>query len=93
MIAFDVYLNGEKLCTAGGDELTSLTAAVGFFPKRYKRDKLGPALSVSGVASRPEEFSEWAHRELHAGDKVEIQVVESSGVDKVVRCHRPAHAR
>ena len=75
MIAFDVYLNGEKLCTAGGDDLTSLTAAVGFFPKRHKRDKLGPALGISGVVSQPEEFLEWAHRELQAGDKVEIQGV------------------
>jgi hypothetical protein len=93
MIAFEVYLNGKKICTAGGDELTSMTAAVSFFPKRYKRDNLNPALSVSGVVSRPEEFLEWAHRELETGDKVEIQVVDSLTSDKALRCHRPAHAR
>ena len=93
MITFDVYLNGEKVCTAGNLELTSLTAAINFFPKRYRHDKLGPTLSVGGVVSQPEEFLDWAYRELRVGDRVEIQVVESSSADKVLRRHRPAHAR
>jgi hypothetical protein len=93
MIAFEVYLNGEKICTAGSNEITSVTAAVNFFPKRYNRDKLGPALTVSGVASRPEEFLDWAHRELRVGDRVEVQVVESYTPDKAFRTFRPAHAR
>jgi hypothetical protein len=37
MIAFDVYLNGEKVCTAGSDDLTSVTAAVNFFLLRRHR--------------------------------------------------------
>ena len=93
MIAFDVYLNGEKVCTAGNEDLTSVTAAVNFFPKGYRRDKLSPTLTVDGVASQPEEFLDWAYRELRVGDRVEIQVVESSTADKVLRRHRPAHAR
>ncbi len=93
MIAFEVHLNGQKVCTAGSDEVTSLTAVVNFFPKRYRRDKLSPTLRVSGVASRPEEFLEWAYRQLQVGDRVEIEVVESSTADRVFRCLRPAHAR
>ena len=92
MIAFDVYLNGEKVCTAGNNDLTSLTATVNLFPRRYRRDKLSPTLHVSGVVSRPEELLEWAYRKLRVGDRVEIEVVESSTADKVLRCLRPAHA-
>jgi hypothetical protein len=93
MIAFDVYLNGEKVCTAGNNDLTSLTATVNFFPKRYKHDQLSPTLTVGGVVSKPEEFLDWVHRELRVGDRVEVKVVESSKADRVLRRRRPAHAR
>ncbi len=93
MIAFDVYLNGGKVCTAGSDDLTELSAAVHLFPRRHRRDNLGPTLAVSGVASTPEEFLEWAHRQLRVGDKVEIEVVESITADEAHRRLRPAYAR
>ena len=90
MIAFDVYLNGGKVCTAGGDGLTELSAAVYLFPRRHRRDNQGLTLAVSGVAATPEEFSEWAHRQLRIGDKVEIEIVESPTSDKARRRLRPA---
>jgi hypothetical protein len=87
MIAYEVYVNGVKVCTAGGHELTALSGAVNFFPNRP--DRLGPMLTVSGVISQPEEFWHWTHRELHVGDRVEIRVVESSRADDVVSKDRP----
>lgn len=90
MIAYEVYLNGAKVCTAGGSELTALTGAVNFFPNRP--DKLGPLLTVSGVVSQPEEFLHWAHCDLRVGDRVEIRVVDATRVDKVISRDRPGHA-
>ena len=87
MIAYEVYVNGEKICTAGGTELTALSGGVNFFPSRP--DRLGPLLTVSGVISKPEEFLHWAHRELHVGDRVEIRVVETPQVDDAARRDRP----
>jgi hypothetical protein len=93
MIAFDVYLNGKKVCTAGGDDLTELSAAVYFFPRRHRRDNLGPTLAVAGVAPRPEEFFEWAYSRLRVGDKVQVKVVEAPRADKALHRRRPAYAR
>ena len=90
MIAYEIYLNGKKVCTAGGSELSVLTGAVNFFPNRS--DQLGPLLTVSGVVSKPEEFLHWAHRELRIGDSVEIRVIESSIVDEVIRRDRPGES-
>ena len=90
MIAYEVYLNGEKLCTAGGAELTALTGTLTFFPNRP--DELGPLLTVGGVVCNPEEFLHWAHRGLRVGNRVEIRIVESSKADEPISRDHPGHA-
>jgi len=87
MIAYEVYVNGERLCTAGGSELTALTAGVNFFPNRP--DKLGPHLTVGGGAYKPEEFLHWGNRGLRPGDRVEIRIVEASKADEPISRERP----
>ena len=84
MTAFDIYLNGEKVCTAGGSELTALSSAVSLGPT-YPDKKA--VLTVSGflISSQAQEFLNWGHRDLRVGDRVEIQVVETSAVDKPTR--------
>jgi hypothetical protein len=93
MIAYEVYVNSEKVCTAGGSELSVLSAGVNFFPNRP--DKLGPQLTVSGVVTvggvdyEPEEFLHWGNRGLRPGDRVEIVIVEASKADEPISRDRP----
>jgi hypothetical protein len=84
MTAFDIYLNGEKVCTAGGGDLFALTAAVSLRPI-YPEQKA--VLTVSGIlgVSQAQEFLNWGQRGLRVGDRIEIQVVETSAVDKPTR--------
>jgi hypothetical protein len=89
MIAYDVYLNGKRVCTAGGSDLMALTSAVTFFPNRL--DKLGPLLTVGGALVDQKEYLHWAHQELRVGDRVEIRIVDTIRVDEVLRRDRPGH--
>ena len=82
MIAYEVYLNGEKICVAGGRALTAVTGSVNYFPNRP--DQLGPLLTVGAMVDQ-KEYLQWAHQSLRAGDKVEIRVVDLEEVDAPVR--------
>jgi hypothetical protein len=91
MIALRVKLNGTLLCVAGADDLSVLNTivnAVGNLgPKTKKRRDEPPDvyLSVGGLTSRLEGLDEhlrWAGEQpLRMGDRVEVEIVETSDVD------------
>lgn len=77
MIAFEVLVNGKKLCTAGVGEKGVLNASI-LGPK-------SPRLRVGGLCN--EEHVVWisprpAAHELKAGDEVTIRVVETDVADE-----------
>jgi hypothetical protein len=91
MIAFDVYLNGKKLCRAGINETGVLTGHVMWLVQRKKgnRRKSLPAymdVSVTGLETFEEEDAgmhlRWANRRLKVGDSVRFVVVEAAKVDR-----------
>jgi hypothetical protein len=90
MRAFQVYLNGKKLCTAGvGDDgvlSAILTWVRGARNTPSQRSKLVQGedlfIQVGGLISPVEEHVIWLQRSLRVGDDVRIAVVERAAVDR-----------
>lgn len=80
MRAFEVYLNGKKLCVAGIGDAGVLTACVGLATGK------GPIelhLHVGGLISTSRESVTWVGQQsLHVGDKVQVELVEVPSVDE-----------
>ena len=86
MIAFEVHLNGKKLCTAGLGELGVLTSIVSWRgPQPLKDGTVPPGaelrLEVGGLSAPAEEHVRWAQRDLRIGDEVRISVIEAGVAD------------
>ncbi len=87
MIAFEVYVNKVKVCTAGLDELDYIFSNLACSLNKDRRpDDPTIIFSVSGVAGK--EMFSWAHYSLAIGHRVEIRIVDSSKADKPkrIRC-------
>ena len=84
MLAFEVYINGKKRCTAGIRGPCVLTAALCWVLRepgsRRKRQQL--TLGVGGLTVRSDEDLQWLQRELQRGDEVTIRIIEAAQVDK-----------
>jgi len=108
MVAFEVYINGKKKCTAGIAGPAVLTAAVTWVlrnpaARHLRRKEMN--LGVGGMVSRSDEFRDWVQRDLRVGDEVTIRIIESATVDKPkkrrrlratpaqIRQHKQAHLK
>jgi hypothetical protein len=94
MIAFEVYLNGKKLCTAGVGDLGVLSTCLCWRgPHPYKKG--GPPvaeyirLDVGGIVESFREHVRWVDRKIKCGDMVSIKIVELTSVDKPREKQRP----
>jgi hypothetical protein len=82
MIAFEVYLNGKRLCTAGiGDDGVLNADVVG-----NGRDEV--YLRVGGLISPIDEHVTWRTLKVRTGDEVHVKVIETANVDKPQKRHR-----
>jgi hypothetical protein len=78
MRAFEIYLNGKKLCVAGmeqGDLLFSIGCG------GNKQGRGGVGLGMTGM-SATHETVRWQQRSLQMNDKVRIKIVEAKSADK-----------
>jgi hypothetical protein len=76
MQAFEIYLNGEKVCVAGVKDDESLTADVCYAPG-------GAFLHVGGATGPQGDQSRWVDlKPLKVGDKVTIKIVNTNGIDE-----------
>jgi hypothetical protein len=86
MIAFEVRLNGQRLCTAGHADISVLSALINHVSRR--RDLL---FSVSGLtqgAQGPSQHLDWVnHSRLSVGDEISIKIAD------VPRCDAPKDVR
>ena len=86
MRAFEVYLNGKKLCLAGIGDDGVLTAIVNWVTRGGKGDLF---LEVGGLISPVREHVAWIKQKpLRVGDQLQITLVEKSAVDKPTEKHR-----
>jgi len=80
MRAFEVHLNGEKLCLAGvGKGILAIT--VNWVARPRRSDEIG-GLAVGGLIDATGRHVEWTNRRLQIGDEVRIKVVEKDAVDR-----------
>ena len=79
MRAFEVHLNGKKLCLAGIGDDGVLTAIANGVRGRRGSDL---SLDVGGLISPTEQYVSWVRRRrLHVDDKITVRVVEKKAVD------------
>jgi len=80
MKAFQVHLNGRKLCTAGFSEHDVVLSAIVDYVSGNGRDEL--ALTVGGLISPKEEYVRWVKRKkLRIGDEIRLRIIETQSAD------------
>lgn len=80
MRAFEVYLNGKKLCLAGIGNDGVLTTIVNWVARKGRGDLF---LEVGGLVSSADEHVAWINQKpLRVGDQLRIKLVETSSVDE-----------
>jgi hypothetical protein len=92
MRAFEISINGKKVCTAGIEEgvLSAILSLVMRAPEGESGEKAleGPKLEVGGLLTQGEgarENADWLSRDLTTGDEVTIRLVEVDSVDAPLR--------
>jgi hypothetical protein len=78
MRAFEIHLNGKRLCVARMEEGT-LLFSVGCTANKHGRGAVG--LSMTGLLPTLETVL-WKHRALRKNEQVRIKVVETQTVDR-----------
>jgi predicted RNA-binding protein with RPS1 domain len=89
MIAFEVCLNGAKLCTAGVGDLGVLSAILCWVRREGESTQTKEAgnieeeltLDVSGLIHAESEQVHWSERQVSVGDEVNIRIVNVDAVD------------
>jgi len=80
MKAFQVRMNGRKLCTAGFSERDVVVTAIIDYVSGHGEDEL--ALSVRGLISQKEEHVQWVERKkLRIGDEILVKIIETESAD------------
>jgi hypothetical protein len=105
MIAYEVKVNGKKICVAGARDLSVLTATIVACgklgprtkPPRPDEVKTDVYLNVSALTGRADESRDvhlnWASlRPLSVGDVIQINVVDVAKADRP-RSRSPARRR
>ena len=100
MIAFEVFLNGNKVCTAGVGDLGVLTAMLTWVRREGKNTESKESrnveeeltLNVGGFVSSKNEHVRWTDDKLTVGDEVCIRIInlESVGPASVRSTEDPA---
>jgi hypothetical protein len=86
-IAFEVYLNGKKICTAGVGNMGVLSAVLAYRGVQPYEEGGPPVseyltLDVGGYLPDSKEHIRWRERKLKPGDSVTVKIVKAESVDK-----------
>lgn len=83
MRVFDVYLNGEKLCTAGTEEECALTSIIAYVRNGKGTDCF---MSVGASVGPAGDSANWvSQQQLKAGDEITVRIRESDEADQPSR--------
>jgi len=83
MQAFEVQLNGRKLCLAGVGNYGVLSAIVSWVSGKRGSDCF---LQVGGLISPTQEYVDWVrHHPVKEGDKIQVSVLVADSVDEPAR--------
>jgi len=80
MRAFEVNLNGKRLCVAGfaGDGV--LNTVVNHITGHGREPHL--ELRIGGLISATQEHVDWHYSKLSVGDEVTLKIIETDAVDE-----------
>jgi hypothetical protein len=89
MIAFEVSLNGKKVCVAGVGHLGVLTTMLSWVRREGRNTETREpenvdeelTLNVGGLISSKNEHVRWTENELTVGDEVRVRVMNLESVD------------
>lgn len=79
MRAFEISLNGKKLCLAGIGNDGVLSTTITYVPFRRRRET---RLYIGGLVLPQNEHVFWKQSILRLGDEVRLKIVEKNSVDK-----------
>ena len=87
MICFDLFVNGEKLCTAGHEDIAVLTCMMVYVRPHEPVDSLYTSLGGLCLdASQGSIHSDWINRlPLKVGDEITVRIVDSETADRPVK--------
>ena len=91
MLAFEISLNGKKLCVAGIGDDGLLTANVNGFLKSGESDL--SSLAVGGFVNSTDEHLRWIPvKQLRVNDEVKIRIVDVASPDEPLERYRKGKA-
>ena len=82
MRAFQIVLNGKRICVAGIPNDGVLSATVTYVPFRKRRET---RLYVGGLDVDKNEHVSWKEAIFRAGDEVRVKIVETKTLDVPIR--------
>jgi hypothetical protein len=89
MRAFELYVNGKKIGTAGVGDYGVLSAIVTWVGRtgrtplaKRKRTVEDVGVVLGGLISETEEHLRWHQQPLGIGDEVSVKVIEAASVDR-----------
>lgn len=86
MTAFEIRINGKKVCTVGLNEPGVVSTIVswlrGVQRKKGSRTAERTDIRIGGLNSRTETHYTWLTRGLRVGDEVKLNVVTKKKVDR-----------
>lgn len=82
MIAFEIFVNGEKRFTAGGEEYQAINGLLSLIRLPLpKPDDLTLTFATSAITPGADRVALWPILGLAVGDRVEIRIVDVQSVD------------
>ncbi len=88
MIAFEIFVNGQKKFTAGGDDFLALTTSLTLLHHLDSTD-YSLLFNTSGIVEEPPTTTCWPDCEIVPGDRIEIRVIHAEVVDtpeRITKC-------
>lgn len=79
MRAFEVYLNGKRLCVAGIGDNGVLTTIIDHVSGHGRNEE---HVHIGGLISSTGEHVGWGRKRLKTGDEVRVKIVESTSVSR-----------
>ena len=80
MRAFEVHLNGKRLCVAGFDGDGVLNTVVNHLAGPGRDAVL--ELRIGGLISSTDEHVDWHYAKLSVGDEITLKIIETDSADK-----------
>lgn len=83
MRAYEVFLNGKRLCLAGIGKHGYISAYITYVSEQSETD-----IDIVGLVASKKLYVRWTRRLLRTGDEVRIKIVDRKTVDKFKKIGR-----